>query len=1137
MGISVEQYRITIGCHMNRCSKNSIFFWCFVFPRFIEIYVIQQLIKLSNDIESNPGPVRLCQANVQSLMSQPQGTRVNPAVRPSKLLELEILSQSKSIDILCLSETWLTNNHLDTDIAISGLPQVFRRDRGTRGGGVAILASNKVVINRLTALEPPDSEIICLDMHIANSPNKHILLAQCYRPDDRDVVDFVEDLMNINDYSIQNNFYMNIFIGDFNGKNSKWFSQDKTNVEGRILQNFIDSINCEQLVDFPTRFRGDKASCLDLIICDKVNLMDNITSSAPVGKSDHAPILFDLKVNYPKNNTIIRHIWNHKKGDYENFNKHLVNMDWNCILNTSDIDIALNRWYDIFLRLAKLYVPNRSIQLKNSDLPYMNSYLKKLIKLKDKFFKIYQNSSLDSDHDVFKQHRNNLVSELRIAESKYYDMISKDLEINQQHSKKWWSLLKRATNTGKGSALHENPILDGDILMYEDSCKAEAFNKFFTQSVQTDSPNDPIPKDHNLIYYPKMPDFNINELDVYELLTSLDMTKATGPDNISNIFLKKCAVGLSKPLSIIFNMSIQTGTFPKKWKLANVAPIYKNKGDRKLCNFYRPISLLPCVSKILEKIMFSHIYEFLRKNRIIAPNQSGFTPGDSAIMQISHIVDKITSLLDKGQEVMALFLDLAKAFDVVWRKGLIFKLDRVGIRDSNDCKLLSWFKSYLSDREQCVVINGKSSSSMINNSGVPQGSVLGPLLFLIYINDLVHDLRCKSFLFADDTSLFNAGDTIYDCYQDLNKDLETINKWANKWKIKINADKTEGLIISRKKAQFAIPNVVLDGCNVNFVSEHKHVGIWLDTKLDWKVHIQKLAEKANKRMGILRKFKYLLPRHALSQCYLSYVRPLMEYGGPLFAGQDKKDLEILDRIQIEAMHIITGAKHRTSHDLLKQDTQFDDLSVRRNLQKFTMLHKVIHNKSPKYLYDDLPFMTDENTRLERRFKFNTVRYNYVFYRDSFIPLATSEWNALPNLIRTNNALKSFKWSYKQEFASTPCPLYNHGERLSQMSHTRIRLKFSNLNAHLYNYNLVNSPNCEHCNFPETPTHYLLECNKYLQPRVKMLETVEQVLSSNNLNTRVTLKLLLYGNNNISYKDNCKIFDCVQLFIRKSDRKP
>ncbi len=234
----------------------------------------------------------------------------------------------------------------------------------------------------------------------------------------------------------------------------------------------------------------------------------------------------------------------------------------------------------------------------------------------------------------------------------------------------------------------ETPVLDDGILVYDNKEKAQAFNKFFTTSVQTENMEDPIPKDHNLLYYPKIPSLKITEVDVYELLKSLDTSKATGPDNISNALLKKCSLSLAKPLCLIFNLSLKTGVYPKKWKSAHVIPIFKNKGDNKNCDFYRPISLLPCISKIFEKLIFSHIYEFLRKNKIIAPNQSGFTPGDSAIFQISHIIDKMSRSMDQGQEVTAIFLDLAKAFDVVWRKGLIFKLERVGIRNSTDCKML-----------------------------------------------------------------------------------------------------------------------------------------------------------------------------------------------------------------------------------------------------------------------------------------------------------------------------------------------------------------------------------------------------------------------------------------------------------------
>ncbi len=1135
MGISIEQYRICIGCHTNKCNKSLLYFWLFIFPKYLEIFVVKLLLKLSNDIESNPGPIKICQANVQSLMSLPQGTPRSHHIRPPKLTEIETLVKSESIDILCLSETWLNANYSDNDVAIADMPLIYRRDRGSRGGGVQIYASSGIVTKRLQNIEPTESEIICIGIQLPSPQDKHILLSQCYRPDDRDMVEFASDLLEIYEYSNRNKYFLNLFIGDFNGKHSNWFTKDVTNAEGRILQSFIDNVNCTQLINFPTRFRGASMSCLDLLICNRDRLISNIHNSSPIGKSDHSPIIFELKSNYPKNITITRNIWNFKKGDFENLNNHLFNLDWDRILDTLDVNVATNRWYDVFIRVADLYVPHKTISIKRNDLPYMNSYLKKLIRTKDHYFRKYSNSGLESDHDIYKYHRNKCVNEMRAAESRYLESLSQDLLLNQIHSKKWWNLLKRVTKNDKASALHETPIMDNNLLIYDDTCKAEAFNRFFTESIQTENPDDPIPNDHNLLYYPKIPHLIIQEKDVYNILSELDTTKATGPDNISNIFLKKCAISLAKPLCQIFNLSIKTGTFPTKWKLANVTPVFKNKGDHKLCDFYRPISLLPCVSKVLEKLLFSHIYEFLRKNKIIAPNQSGFTPKDSAIMQISHIVDQITKSMDQGHEVTAIFLDLAKAFDVVWRKGLLFKLQRVGIRDSQNCKLHSWFTSYLSNRAQCVVINGKCSPTMINNSGVPQGSVLGPLLFLIYINDLVHNLKCQSYLFADDTSLFDSANSFYESTSKINDDLLTISKWAKKWKIKINANKTEGLLISRKGSNYATPNIKLDGCNVNFVPTHKHVGIWLNTKLDWKTHIKNLAIKANKRMGILRKFKYSLPRHVLNQCYLSFVRPLMEYGGPLFINQDKADLEILDNIQMEAMHIVTGAKKLTSHDLLKSDTCWPDLSVRRELQQLSIMHKVIHNQFPLYLLNDLPFMADANNRMERKYKFNTPPYQYTFYRDSVVPSMISNWSKLPNEIRTNKNIKVFKFLFKDKYIKPAYPLYLHGERKAQMSHTRIRVKFSNLNYHLYNYGLSNSPNCDQCNVPETPLHYFMECTKYTAIRNYMIAKINNILPTANRSGRIPLDVLLHGKKQLSLNDNIKIFDIVKLYIKISCR--
>ncbi len=238
------------------------------------------------------------------------------------------------------------------------------------------------------------------------------------------------------------------------------------------------------------------------------------------------------------------------------------------------------------------------------------------------------------------------------------------------------------------------------------------------------------------------------------------------------------------------------------------------------------------------------------------------------------------------------------------------------------------------------------------------------------------------------------------------------------------------------------------------------------------------------------------------------------------------------------MHVVTGAKHLTSHDLIKKDTCWPELSIRRELQQVSILHKVIHNKFPAYLLNDLPYMYGINNRLERRFTFNTPPYNYVFYKESVIPSMVTNWNKLPNHIRTSNNIKNFKFQFKNDFTPDPYPLYHYGDRLPQMSHTRIRLNFSNLNSHLFSHGLSNSPNCEHCNVPETAMHFFMECTKYpINIRNDLITKIKAILPTPIRANRIPLNILLHGKKETSYTENTRLFDIIHTYIKKSGRNP
>ena len=270
--------------------------------------------------------------------------------------------------------------------------------------------------------------------------------------------------------------------------------------------------------------------------------------------------------------------------------------------------------------------------------------------------------------------------------------------------------------------------------------------------------------------------------------------KSSGPDGINNRILKELSSELANPLCSLFNSSLSSGSFPSSWKEANVTPIFK-KDDASNVSNYRPISLLNTIGKVMEKLVHKHVFNFFLSNNTISSFQSGFVTGDSTVNQLVNMYNTFCKALDEGKEVRAVFLDISKAFDRVWRRGLLHKLNYVGIRG----RLLDWFSDYLTNRRQRVVLPGSCSDWSYLKAGVPQGSILGPLLFLIFINDIVNDINSNIRLFADDTSLYIIVDTPQNTASVMNNDLSKINIWATKWLVTFNPAKSESLLITRRR--------------------------------------------------------------------------------------------------------------------------------------------------------------------------------------------------------------------------------------------------------------------------------------------------------------------------------------------------
>ena len=302
------------------------------------------------------------------------------------------------------------------------------------------------------------------------------------------------------------------------------------------------------------------------------------------------------------------------------------------------------------------------------------------------------------------------------------------------------------------------------------------------------------------------------------------------------------------------------------------------KKDKQTISNYRPISLLPLFAKIFERIVFKNLYNYLKSNNLITKNQSGFTPGDSGTNQLISLIHDIHKAFDDNRclEVRSVYLDMSKAFDKVWHEGLLHKLCQNGVEGN----ILKFFESYLSNRRQRVVLNGKCSNWAPIHSGVPQGSVLGPLLFLIYINDLECGIKSQIKFFADDTSLYSVVKDPITSAAELNHDLKIISEWANQWKMSFNPDPTkpaEEILFSQKKNPVVHPPLFFNGVEVKRVTEHKHLGLILDPLLNFAAHIKEKSAKARKGIGLIKHLRSYLPTDALISIYTAHVRSHLDY--------------------------------------------------------------------------------------------------------------------------------------------------------------------------------------------------------------------------------------------------------------------
>ena len=602
------------------------------------------------------------------------------------------------------------------------------------------------------------------------------------------------------------------------------------------------------------------------------------------------------------------------------------------------------------------------------------------------------------------------------------------------------------------------------------------------------------------------------------------MSKATGYDGISQVLLKEAASSIAPSLTRLFNSSLNKRVFPSAWKQANITPIFKG-GDASLCSNYRPISLLSCVAKVFERAVFKYVFNFFRDSFALTDKQSGFMPGDGTINQLIFLYNEFAKAIDMQKEVRVIFCDITKAFDKVYHPALLYKLRKKGISGY----LLDWFGSYLSDRRQRVVMQGEFSDWGRIEAGVPQGSVLGPLLFLVYVNDIVDIVSSNIRLYADDVTLYITIDDPTDSAATLNDNLNHIENWSKQWLVTFNSSKTKSMIISKKRQRLQHFPIQFQGTALQDVSQQKHLGLIFSADLSWSPHINFIVSKARKLIGVMRLLQYRLSRRTLELIYLTYIRPILEYGDVVWGGCTQCDADLLEGVQLAAARAVTGATCRTSHAILYNDTGWETLSRRREKHRLILLYKIINGHTPEYLCDLIPGNVSSRNSYNVRSKHNIsqIRTRSNIYHNSFIPATIRQWNLLPSSVRNSDDIDSFKGKLDKGKPKTN-ELFYIGNRKANILHAKLRMGCSQLNNDMHKIGIVSSPACACGAQVETSFHYFFECGKYVTERDILHQKIISIAP-------FTLQTLMFGSKRCSKAENRIIFESTQTYILNTNR--
>ena len=826
-------------------------------------------------------------------------------------------------DIVFGNKKWLTPSHLNSEFFPPSY-HVYRKDRSDGYGGVLLAVKANLISNQLPVNTNAEAVIVSIK---TTKPSEPLIAVSMYRTpsvNKKERLDQMKDIIETLD-SIKTEGV--IWVGgDLNLKDIDWehlkvttgkrqYSEDYYNI-------FLDKLNdmgLSQMNLTPTR----ENNILDIFLTNRPSLVSRCTTIPPL--SDHDIVLTDSKIKAARTKPVARNISVWKKADWEKM-KELTQAFSTELYHKESMTVE-EIWKEIENHLQSMmnkYVPTKKSSTKNHQ-PWIDTNLKRLSRRKYRAWKKKNLSGKPKDQTRFEK----LKKETRRANRRSYRHYVKNLVENESKNN-LYRLIKSKRTDSMGIA----PLKRNGLSFSDSKTKADILNDQFCNAFTREDLSN-IPTLENSPHR-DMPDIVVEVNGVRKLLQNLNPRKASGPDKIPSRLLKELATELAPALTLLFNRSLEEGIVPEIWRHAQVQPIFK-KGDRGQAANYRPISLTCVCCKLLEHIVRTAITKHLESNNIISDAQHGFRKARSCETQLILTIHDFATEIDLGGQTDAILLDFSKAFDRVPHQRLLRKLEFYGIRGKTN----SWIKSFLMNRTQQVLVEGETSCIGPVLSGVPQGSVLGPTLFLVYINDLGEGIKSTVRLFADDTMLYstirNHPDSLI-----LQEDLARLELWEERWQMGFNIDKCHQLSVTTKTKKIDT-NYSLHGKTLEKVNSAKYLGIEISEKLNWKAHIDSITGKANKSSAFIHRNLKGCSTQVQTHCFKTITRPVLEYASSIWDPHQKNLINQIEMVQRRTARRILRDYHKTSSasdmvNLLK----LDNLKQRREAEKTTMLFKIIN---------------------------------------------------------------------------------------------------------------------------------------------------------------------------------------------------